>query len=1060
MRAAAKCLIIFSALLLPTTVLAQGSLTGTVRDGSGAVLPGVTVEASSPVLIEKMRTATTDGTGQYRIIDLPPGTYVLTFALPGFSTVKRDGIELAGTQTITIPIEMRVGSIEESVVVTGESPVVDVQNVKREVVMSSDVIEALPVARAAGALLNATPGLFVDTNGPALSPTMTFFNSRSNTTNSNFVAGEGRMTINGMTVAAARSGGVSSYVYDTSNAQEVVITVGGGLGESDTGGPVMNLVPKSGGNTFAGTAFFNAAGGWSRGNNLSGDLKALNPSLTQTPGILRAYDASVSYGGPIKKDRLWFFGSYRNLDTQTAMEGITANANAGDPSRWDWVGSPTNARLVQDRQMIIGRLTAQLGRSRLSFNSEYQHRCEGTPLKLETNGCHNRGADWIGLGNNLAPFQSPEATSTAARGYFDAPFYVNQPFWTMALGSRVFVEAGYTAFRYNPIFGFPPPDGVTNLIPVTEQSNLINPATGQRYAPQSNYAYRAVESWGWAVGKTDGWRASASYVTGAHSMRIGYQGNRLDQLDQTIANQTQLGYVFNKGVPVGVNYYLPDFGRRTITKQQGLFFQDGWTHGKLTLQGALRYDRASSYAPVEGNGTTKTSFLNPTPITIQKTAGVDAYNDITPRVGVAYDLTGNGKTAVKFNWGRYLAYAANDPPYTSTNPGFTVVRSVANPARGWTDTNGNHVVDCDLLDPAAQDRSATGGDVCAAATGNAANFGKLGAATIVNPAILHGWGVRPSDYQSTFAVQHEILPRLSAELSYTHRTFHGFFVTDDLNRPVAGSYETYTLTAPVDRRLANGGGYPITVYVPTTAANAVAPKTYLTNETDFGPERDSHWDGLDFTLNARLRGGMIASIGTTTGRSFVDTCQTVTKYNNVQASGAESGPDPRGCRNVEPFQTTLRGLATYTIPRVDVQVSATLRSQPPVQLSGVAGFSGNTSAQWVVPNSVIGTALGHLPPGANTGGLTTIPLADNDHRVYADNRRTQIDMRFAKVLRFRRTRSDVGIDLNNLLNTNYPTGYNTTYTYNTDNVPRPSGWGTPTSIYSPRFVRLNYTLNF
>ena len=123
------------------------------------------------------------------------------------------------------------------------------------------------------------------------------------------------------------------------------------------------------------------------------------------------------------KDRLWFYGSYRNLDTQTAMEGIIANANAGNAARWDWVGSPISARLVQDRQMMIGRLTGQLGKSRFAYNYEYQHRCEGTPLKVDTQGCHNRGDDWIGLGNNAAPFQSPEATSTAARGYFDVPFY-------------------------------------------------------------------------------------------------------------------------------------------------------------------------------------------------------------------------------------------------------------------------------------------------------------------------------------------------------------------------------------------------------------------------------------------------------------------------------------------------------------------------------------------------------------------------------------------------------------------------------------------------------------
>jgi hypothetical protein len=1060
MRIATKCLTALGVLLLlAAPVFAQGSLTGTVRDTSGAVLPGVNVEAASDALIEKTRSAVTDSTGQYRIVDLRPGTYSLTFTLPGFNTVKRDSIELTGSQVITIPADMKVGAIEETVVVTGESPVVDVQTARRELVMKDDVIRTLPVARAVGALLNATPGLSVDTNGPALSPTMTFFNANSSTINSTSVAGEGRMTVNGFTVAAARSGGVSSYVYDTPNAEEVGVVVGGGLGESDIGGPVMNLVPRSGGNRFAGDAFLNLAGGWSRGDNLTDDLKSLNPSLTQTPGVIHAHDASGSYGGPIKRDRLWFYGSYRALDTQTAMEGISANANAGNASRWDWVGSPIPARLVQDRQMIIGRLTGQVGRSRIRFNSEYQHRCEGTPLKVDTPGCHNRGEDWIGLGNNLAPFQSPEATSTAARGYFDVPFYLNQASWTMPVNSKLLLDAGYTAFRYNPIFGHPPPDGVTNLIPVTEQSNAINPATGQRFAPQANYTYRGVQSWGWAVGKTDGWQATVSYVTGAHTLKVGYQGNRLDQLDNTIANQTQLAYRFNQGVPNAVSYYLPDFGRRTITSLHGLFIQDGWTVGRLTVQGALRYDRASSFAPTEQNGTTKTSFLNPAPITIARTAGISSYNDITPRVGVAYDVFGTGKTAIKFNWGNYLAYAANDPPYTSTNPGFTVIRDVQN--RQWNASvaaggNGDLVVDCNLLNPLANGE-------CAAATGTAPNFGKLGAATVVDPSVLSGWGVRPGDHQYTVTLQHELRPRVSADFSYTHRSFHGFFVTDDLTRRgnVGSFYETYTLTAPTDSRLADGGGYPVTAYVPTAAANAVAPQLFMTRESDFGPERKSVFDAIGFNLSARLRNGLTTQIGGGIGRGLVDTCATVTKFNNVNAAnGAIQGPDPRGCHNEEPWQTAWRGLASYTIPKIEVLISMVLRSQPEVQLSGATVLTGNTSAQWQLPNSVILSALGHLPPGATATGTTTIPLADNDHRVFSGERRTQIDMRFAKIVRYQRYRADIGVDLNNLLNTNYATGFATTYIYSTDNSPRPSGWGTPTSIYNPRFVRLNFTVNF
>src|SRR5438067_6514078 len=215
-------LLAFAAVILvPMAAYAQASVAGVVKDSSGAVLPGVTVEASSPALIEKTRSAVTDGAGQYRIINLQPGTYSLTLTLTGFNTVKRDEVQLSGTQVITIPAEMKVGGIQETITVTGETPVVDVRTAKREIVMNQSVIQTLPATRAAGAILNATPGLIVDTNGPALSPTMTFFNAHSSAQNATSVAGEGRMAINGMTVAAARSGGVSSYIYDTVNSQEV-----------------------------------------------------------------------------------------------------------------------------------------------------------------------------------------------------------------------------------------------------------------------------------------------------------------------------------------------------------------------------------------------------------------------------------------------------------------------------------------------------------------------------------------------------------------------------------------------------------------------------------------------------------------------------------------------------------------------------------------------------------------------------------------------------------------------------------------------------------------------
>src|SRR5512138_278974 len=142
-------------LSLPSAAGAQvlGTVAGNVKDASGAVLPGVTVEAASPALIEKVRSAVTDGSGQYRIIDLTPGVYSLTFTLPGFNTVKRENIELTGNATVTIPADMKVGGLEETITVTGETPVVDVQSATRQIVLKSDLIQTIPATRAAGALL-------------------------------------------------------------------------------------------------------------------------------------------------------------------------------------------------------------------------------------------------------------------------------------------------------------------------------------------------------------------------------------------------------------------------------------------------------------------------------------------------------------------------------------------------------------------------------------------------------------------------------------------------------------------------------------------------------------------------------------------------------------------------------------------------------------------------------------------------------------------------------------------------------------------------------------------
>jgi hypothetical protein len=1035
MRGLATTAVLFAwTVLAPMAAFAQGTITGAVRDTSGAVLPGVTVEAASPVLIEKVRSAITDSAGLYRIVDLRPGTYTVTVSMPGFAPIERAGIEITGDATITLPFELKVGTVQETVTVTGASPVVDVQNTRRETTIGSTSIETLPATRAYGSILNAMPGVTVDTNGLAATPTMTFFSAHGGRSN------EGRMAINGMTVAAAfNGGGVSSLTYDTNNADEVVMLVAGGLGESETGGPMMNIVPKSGGNKFSGQAFFNTAGDWSRGDNIDDTLRS--QGITKGPGIKSAFDASGSIGGPILRDKLWFYGTYRSYKTTSGVSGIGVNQYAGDQSHWDYKRDDSiEPRLVQGRHIWALRGTAQVTpTNRIMVSQENQYRCEGSTLTASGQGCNVRGSDWIALGSTT---QSPESNT----GYFDFPYWVTQATWTSTVSNKWLLEAGYSRFAYRHAGGpgQVPPDGILNLIPVTEQSAIDgHPA---------NFTYRGLATYMANFGNPTNWRASASYVTGAHNMKFGYQGAYLIADTETDTNISQLAYRFNNHIPNQVTYRLPAFQTADRTRSTSLFMQDTWTRGQLTIQGALRYDRASSFSPSEHNGTTQTSAFNPSPVTLPQTDGVSAYNDISPRVGVAYDVFGTGKTAIKFNWGRYLGPATNDTIYTTNNPANRIVTNVA---RSWTDSNNNYVVDCNFANPN------TNGE-CGALTGNSLNFGQPGTSTRVNPALLSGWGVRPADSQWGINLQQELLPRVSLDLGYNRRWWNNFTITDNL-AVGPSDYQPWTINAPIDPRLPGGGGYPITMYTLTAAAAARPADNYVTFETDYGPARTNYWHGVDVTVTARLSRATTLQVGSTTGRAVNDTCATIVKVDS---------PDPRFCRQVDPVETTIRGLASYMIPKVDVQVSATIRSQPPVifQANNPTIFIGNlpgtppqlptttpTGANWNVPNTVVQSILGRLPPGALANGNTLVPLLDNNLKTFGDGRRNQFDMRFAKIFRIQGRRLDVGLDLQNIFNANYGTVFESSYDYT---APNGGTWLNPTTILGPRFARVNVTFNF
>jgi hypothetical protein len=1018
--AAARIVLTAAVVLLPSIVFAQGIITGTVRDAQGSVVPGVTVEAASDVLIEKTRTAVTDASGQYRIIELPPGTYVLTFSLAGFNTFKREGVELSGSTTLTIPADLRIGNVSETVTVTSETPIIDVQSVKREVVLQGEFVNVLPATRNYTALLNSIPALNV---GIAISsevtPEMQLFSARGGNAN------EGRVQIAGMTVAAAfNGGGVSSFTYNTSDATELQVLVSGGLGENETGGPQLNIVPRSGGNRFAGSAFFSNAGEWSRSENIDDELRAIG--IVRGPALRKAWDVSGSYGGPIKRDRLWFYATARDFGSHRVNEtGAQPNLLAGDPASWGYAPdtSVTLSLNAQQRQAYSGRVTGQFGKHRIQVSQENQYRCDGSTRTPGADGCRKRHDDWIALGNTTT---SPEAHA----GYFPSPYYLTQGTWTLPKTNRLLLEAGVSRFAYQPVFGTPPSDGITNLIPVQEQAAI----DGHR----ANFTYRSINTWleNWA--NPNQFRASASYVTGAHNMKAGYQGAFQKSDEMTRTNPNLISYRFNQRNPNQFTIRLPNFQTRDYTVQHSVFAQDSWTVKRLTVQGAVRYDHAYSWSPASHNGTTDTSQWNPQPITFDRTVSARGYNDVTTRWGLAYDVFGKGKTAVRMNIGKYLDAATNDGNYVVNNPANRIQTTMT---RDWTDNDGDKVVDCNVLNFALQNPSTGSVDTCAVPGSNSQRFGNfLTGLTEVNPDILGGWGVRGYDWQFGVGVQQELLPRVSVEVAYNRRWWGNFTVTD--NRALGPSdYESWVATAPVDSRLPNGGGYQITNWIVKPSSSGRAAQNYVTWETDFGPSRTNYWHGVEVTGNARLRNSLTFQGGTSTGREVTDRCESVVNIDS---------PNPRNCRTVAPFRTSFRGSAAYTVPWVDVLVSGIARSSPPPSINANYNFS----------NSILQAQLGHLPANSTINGNQTVNLLDAN-QLYSDARHYQFDMRFAKILRFRGTRTDLGVDLYNIFNVNTATAYDGTYDVTPAAGLGPGGeWMRPTSIVQPRFARFNLTVNF
>src|SRR3954447_4979252 len=759
-------------LALPATARAQSAFAGVVKDATGAVLPGVTVEDSSPALIEKGGSVTTDANGAYKIENLRPGTYTLTFTLPGFSVVKKDAIELQSNFTSTINADLKVGAMEETVTVSGESPVVDVQSNTKAQVLPREVLDAVPTAHTIQGVGQLVVGVTLTAPDVGGSQAMqqTYFTVHG------LGAAQTSLMMDGMIINGLQGdGAIQTYTNDAGN-QEMVYQTGGGTVDSPTGGVKINMIPRAGGNRLSGSLLQGYETSKMQGDNLTPFLAANGVKTVDKIGTYN--DTNATFGGPIKKDKLWYFGSARFFIVNKPI----ANTYVSDGSK---------AGIAACAAALAGR-----GGTLCPQGVDPQHQYSGLVRMTWQMSPRNKLSGYYDRIHKIrGSAMAPGDDQTASSVFWNSPLYTtNMIKYTSTVSSKLLVEGGFSSNieRYNNLYqpGIEKEYGSAAWLATARHS--VDAGASTNTAATAEYG---------SYPDRYNMQASASYVTGSHAFKVGFQDS-WGPYNQNLRSNADLYQNYTTsattGLPVPSTVTLLATSPLTVWQDRlnanlGFYGQDVMTFKRATITLGGRYEYISEQ--VTGQGAQQGRFAN---IPAFGDIPMPTWKSFSPRTSIVYDLMGNGKTALRFGYNRF-GVAATTTLASLYDPAAGTIISATAP---WTDKNGDDIAQGSSRCNFASDPT------CEINFANVpANFGVVSLAN-PDPSLT-----RPYVDQFNLGVTHEVRRGVSVSAEWFHNDARNSWERNNVNRPgtysngvvTNASYRPVTIFSPID-------GTPITVY--------------------------------------------------------------------------------------------------------------------------------------------------------------------------------------------------------------------------------------------------------